>query len=202
LISGGVQIDWVESNTPNAKTEIWGKNDSDDYVLLYTINKGIATKSETIDPVDLRYYKIRAVSSDVASYSNFTNESSIAMLGNELLSNGTFETDTGWTLGPAWTISGGKLNRIGTNTSYTSCSLITVTNSKYRIKSTISNCSTTALFITGAPTFSSAWTGSVNGSFIKYVIASSGNTILQFRTGASGSNFSIDNISIKRILNP
>lgn len=93
LISGGVKIDWTDNSGGTFETEIWGKNDSDAYALLYTIAAGTVTKSETIAAVDLRYYKLRGKNGTY--FTAFTSEASIAMLGAELITNGNFAAWTG-----------------------------------------------------------------------------------------------------------
>jgi hypothetical protein len=92
LISGGVKIDWtVESDDI---TEIWGKSNSEEYALLYTLTAGTITKNDIISPVDLRYYKLRTKIGNL--YSAFSNEQSIAMLGPNLISNGGTSETTDW----------------------------------------------------------------------------------------------------------
>jgi hypothetical protein len=98
LISGGTKFDWTDTNSGAAQTEVWCRNDSDAYTTAtYTIAAGTVTKSETITPVDLRYCKIRAKIG--STYSAFTTEESIAMLGANLVPSASsdFASD-----GSAW----------------------------------------------------------------------------------------------------
>jgi hypothetical protein len=116
LISGGVKIDWTDNSFGLGETEIWGKNDSAEYALIDTIAAGTFTKSETITPVDLRYYKIRNKQDGI--FSSYTDEQSIALLGNELAVNSGFESETGWTIsGGTGTaaVSGGVLTLTSAN---------------------------------------------------------------------------------------
>ena len=109
LISAGVQIDWTDTNGENVQTEIWGQSDGAAYALLYTVNAGIVTQNDNgVIPVDLRYYKIRA--KDGATYSDYTAESSIAMLSIEHILNGGFSSSANWSFVGDASISGGYLN--------------------------------------------------------------------------------------------
>lgn len=98
LLSGtGVQIDWTDNSGGTAPTEIWGKIDSGEYSLLYTIEAGTVTKNDLRTPESLMTYKIRA--GVAGGYSEFTAEESIAMLGDNLVppASSDFATD-----GSAW----------------------------------------------------------------------------------------------------
>ena len=96
LISGGVGVSWTDTNGRTAQTEVWGGNSSGSETLLYTIDASLVSKNDICSPVDLRYYKIRALSN--GQYSAFTSEQSIAMLGAEMMpSVATWATTgTGW----------------------------------------------------------------------------------------------------------
>lgn len=108
LISGGVKIDWTDNSGGTAQTEIWGKSDSGTSALLYTINAGTVTKNDTVAPVDLRYYKIRAKYTN--DYSQFTNEISIPLLSAELVNQSNWYNLTYWDVVAAnWSNSGNTL---------------------------------------------------------------------------------------------
>jgi hypothetical protein len=120
LISGGVKIDWTDKNAATSETEIYGKSDNGTYSLLYTIAAGTVTKSEAVTPVDLRYYKIRAKRDGL--FSEYTAEVSIAMLGAENVTNGTFDSGAGWSAPDGgWSIANG----VATHTNDVISALIT-----------------------------------------------------------------------------
>ena len=109
LIAGGVKIDWTDNSLGAVQFEIWGKNDSDEYEYIDTVNAGIITYSNICDPVDMRYYKVRGLKS--GHYSDFTDEESIAMLGAEKI--GDFKTESYWNYlfnSIAWTADGSVLS--------------------------------------------------------------------------------------------
>jgi len=218
LISGGVKYDWTDTNSGNAQTEIWCRNDSDAYTTVtYTINAGIVTKSETINPVDLRYCKIRAKIG--SAYSDFTAEQSIAMLGSELIVNGAFDDVSGWNFGvdQGWDVSGGKANwaAIGFNANSLWRTGFTLANyTKCRVKFSISGGGGSArlsLFINGTWSIFlndpyldgvSVWS---DGDYVYYPTTNKGssNTGIYFVAYTTGGGvFSIDNISLKVILFP
>jgi hypothetical protein len=208
LISGGMKIDFTDNSGGLAQHEVWCRNDSDEYTTVtYTLNAGTVTKSETINPVDLRYCKIRA--KNATGYSSFTEEESIAMLGPELITNGTFDSATGWTLqGPYWTISGGKLNYVGGGTKYASINVTGYSGSKYRVKFTISDrVSDTKMRIlakAGTGIFATSPGGAVyldfaNGGYTLYPVASANFSDAAFWSNTGGA-FKIDNYSLKIVL--
>jgi hypothetical protein len=118
-------------------------------------------------------------------------------LGPELVTNGTFDTDTGWNKGTGWSIGSGvatfALNVANSNLSQTG---ILVANQIYEVTYTISNYSGT-----GACGLSSNATTvnvprTTNGTYTeKYY---SFNTTLYFR-GIFGGTFDLDNISVREL---
>jgi len=213
LISGGVQIDW----TANAldQVEIFARNDSDAYGAspLYTINAGTYTKNDNaVTPVDMRHYKIRSLYGGI--YSAFTSEVSIAMLGAELVTYGDFSDASKWTYGAGWTITGGKANlltgafdNMGQNANMGPMTA----GSKYRVNFEISNCATTGRILinnsNGSVKFNE-WPDQrvfANGihSEINTAAATVMNTIgLEGRQYGGYSSYSVDNLSIKKVLMP
>jgi len=202
LISAGVQVDWTDVSGGLNTTEIWGQSDGAAYALLYTIDVGtITANDDAVTPVDLRYYKIRAKNG--SNYSEFTDPVSIAMLGSERIANGTFDDATGWTTaGSGFTIHDGKLWRESAATGWCSCALATTTGEKYRFVCTTGDVVSTAWYATSAPTLSGGWIAVTAMTYKSYLTCSSGYTELIFRTGAAGGNYSIDNLSVKKILFP
>jgi hypothetical protein len=56
-------------------------------------------------------------------------------LGSELVTNGTFDTDSNWTKGSGWTISGGKANRSGeSGNSFISQDINVISGRNYIVK--------------------------------------------------------------------
>lgn len=214
LVSGGIKIDWTDTNSATAQTEIWGQSDGDAYTLLYTMNEGVITKTETINPVDLRYCKIRASRGGV--YSEFTTEVSIAMLYPEKILNGSFTDTSTWLMGggvglKGWVISGGKANFNAVTTSYGRNiyqGYILWLAKKYRIKFNISNIVTSGdMVIHDGVNFNFGspfdWYMVVaNGDYAFYLNCVNAGIIFQIYAQRTTGTYSLDNLSVKEIIKP
>jgi hypothetical protein len=209
LISGGVQIDWADTNGATAQTEIWGQDDGGTSALLYTINAGLVTKNDICNPVDLRYYKIRGKKG--TKYSEFTAEVSIVMLGAEVIINGDFTVSTGWICGADWTITGGKAVCSDAGGSYFYRTNNIKNAKKYRVGFNISNCATVASIQilrneSSGPCFPSPIDGQqllANGNYVYYLTSiAAALQIAMLNYSATGASYSFDNLSVKEILFP
>jgi len=206
LISGGVKIDWTDNSSGTFETEIWGKNDSDAYALLYTIAAGTVTKSETIDAVDLRYYKIRSKNGDY--YTPFSPEQSIAMLGSELVLNGNFSA---WTADNPndWTVYGegangtitevaGKCRIIVTDSGVGLTQVCLTTGTKYRFKvNVVEILSGECVMKTSSVVYQRFAT---IGQKTFYAVTD--NNFITFSRWTGNTDFTIDDVSAKRVLMP
>lgn len=199
LILGGVKIDFTDNSGGTAEHEIWGKSDSGIYVLIETLAVGIVTKNDITDPVDLRYYKVRGKKS--SSYSPFNTEESIAMLGAELVVNGSFDSSTGWTLGVGWVISNGSLNVNGVGFTYAFYEIAYAVGKTYLKKFTVSNYVSGSVKIQIGSNDSGNLTHSSNGLKKEYVLI---NNIIDpniyVASGADGFIGILDDISIKEVI--
>lgn len=121
-------------------------------------------------------------------------------LGSELVTNGDFATDSNWTKGTGWTISGGTASCDGSQSGNTDLSqnITTDASKQYKITYTISNYSAGSIFIrlnSGNVTS----TKSSNGTFTEILVGAGGTQV----TLRGNSTFvgSIDNVSVKEISN-
>jgi len=117
--------------------------------------------------------------------------------GSELVTNGTFDTDSNWTKGTGWTISGGTANCDGTQTGNTLLyqNIGHSSNTLYRLQFTISNyVSGTIDFALDSPFFGAA---NSNGTFVFDITPTSGGNFIV----RADENFvgSLDNVSVKEI---
>jgi hypothetical protein len=132
-----------------------------------------------------------------------TGRSVYTALGPELMTNGTFDGDstTGWIgLGTSWNVTGGKLVRSGATTEYITGACTAFLNGDHlRFSYTVSDASTTSYKVFSSPL--SVTYNENNGVKSYDIIATVNNNIIRFRTSALGGNFSLDNISLKKILN-
>jgi len=136
-----------------------------------------------------------AVNIDVDDSELFTQEG-IDWLGEETITNGKFDTDTGWTKGTNVTISGGKANASATADSIIDQTALPLqANKRYYIVYTISN------YVSG--TIISAVSGAngvgrtANGTYMDILDSLGGNFQMYALASATCS---IDDISVKRIL--
>ena len=121
------------------------------------------------------------------------------VLGSELIVNGSFATDTNWTKGTGWTISGGSANSLLPNNLQTLTQVRAFPAGTYRISFTISN------YIAGqlAARFSGGGSDSAssvlaNGTYSFLLTATAARTQIDFlTTGGTGFTGSIDDISVK-----
>lgn len=117
----------------------------------------------------------------------------------EKLTNGTFTDATGWTLGSGHTISGGlfNINTAGSISSTIPASF--VFGRYYKVIFTISNyVSGTVVFNLGG--YSQTTSISADGTYTQYIRTSNVLTNTTFYlTSTSGSNLSVDNVSILAI---
>ena len=117
--------------------------------------------------------------------------------GSELVTNGDFATDSDWTKGTGWTISGGTANCDGTQSGNTLLyqNIGHSSNTLYRLEFTISNyVSGTIDFALDSPFFGATNT---NGTFVFDITPSSGGNFIV----RADENFvaSLDDISVKEI---
>lgn len=111
-----------------------------------------------------------------------------------LVTNGTFDTDTNWTKGTGWTISGGVASASSAlNSSLIQSPFTTTAGMTYAITYTISGYTSGAIrpLLEGTiGTYRSA-----NGTFTDYIVSPSSSARLIFTTSGS-TTLNIDNISV------
>ncbi len=117
-------------------------------------------------------------------------------LGSELVANGTFDTDSNWTKGTGWTISGGVASCSGGSANLTQSVSATV-GTTYRVSFTITAYNSGAIRTT-FNTISSQDYNSVGTfvDFFKITSITSGQILLDPRGTFDGS---IDNVSVKEV---
>lgn len=123
----------------------------------------------------------------------------VDILGADLVTNGTFASDTGWTKGTGWTIASGVASHAtGTQAELTQAVSL-VAGAVYELIYTVSGRtagSVTPRFTGGTTVASTA--RSANGTFTDTITAATGNTTLSFLASSTGV-LSIDNVSLKRV---
>lgn len=112
-----------------------------------------------------------------------------------LVTNGTFDSDTAWTKGTGWTISGGTANGVAGTGSYLSQTISAVIGKKYRITAN-ATISAGALSITfgGVSTTDITTTSSVD----QIITATSTGNLLIFKNATFAG--SIDNVIVTEVI--
>ena len=124
----------------------------------------------------------------------------VPILGPELVTNGGFDSGTGWTPGTGWAISGGVATAtassaiLSSNDSYTKYN----TGSSYLVTASVSGVSGGSLlmYLRGALFYNQTAT---NG-YISTVVSAGSSTASSLNITASALTASIDNISVKEVL--
>jgi hypothetical protein len=125
-------------------------------------------------------------------------------LGPNLLINGTFDADTGWTKGTGWTISGGKARYTsgGSAANLTPvAALALVAGNSYVVSFEIDSIAAGGVTarITGTTNVDSP-SAATAGSFSYTLTAPAAPTSFSMRGASSGSLLVIDNVSMKAVL--
>ena len=133
--------------------------------------------------------------------SNLVQNGDFSEIGSELVTNGDFATDSNWsgTGSNGISISDGKLNF--NNTPYTANSAqsnVTTVGKTYKVVFTVSDYvkGSVRIFLGGSATS----TASANDTYAFYLTASSNTTIGVQVMGGSGTTLSVDNVSVKEII--
>ncbi len=138
---------------------------------------------------------LQTLSSNLVSNGDFSQE------GSELITNGDFATDTNWTKGTGWSISGGAASCDGTQTAGTQLvqNGTYTLNKTYKITYTLSSVTAGNIDVrlqgSGATVTGNSRT--TDGTYTEY-ITSTGNTSFRIR-GNDDFIGSIDNVSVKEV---
>lgn len=122
-------------------------------------------------------------------------------LGPELIKNGGFESDTAWTRGSGWTISGGSANCDGTQQSVTNLQqpATNLSGKWVKLSFTISNYVSGAVSISSGGIVGYGFT-SGNGTYSKIVYIPTGSAQVSYVTANVAFVGSVDNVSIKELI--
>jgi hypothetical protein len=123
----------------------------------------------------------------------------------ELIVNGTFDTDTDWTKGTGWTISGGTANRTetGTQTLVQTISTTILTSTEYILTYDLISSTGQILIRIGngglsAYNFGSAQSGDGTKTITATTSATAGDNKIYVFSNVGNFVGSIDNLSLKR----
>ena len=199
-VTANVRQDIIITNvTVKGRTFIIGSNGVSNYFVnssieLFEIYQGTLTAQEVSNLYNNSRYR------EVSGHEE--------QLGAELVVNGGFDTDSGWTKQSSWTISGGKANYDDLAIHYIKQNLSITTNRVYKLQVTTSGLTSGTISLVfcnaaGASIMLSpgGYLNMVNGSYeYKFIAALTTSELYIYGNTASGSSFSIDNLSIKEVL--
>ena len=132
---------------------------------------------------------MQILSGDLVSNGDFSQ------IGPELVTNGDFATDSNWTKGTGWTISGGLLNASSVSSNcFQSSSFIL--GKTYKVTYSISNY-VSGLFRVTIGSNGFGQNRSSNGTFTENIVYSGANFF--YLRGSSSFTGSIDNVSVKQV---
>jgi hypothetical protein len=119
-------------------------------------------------------------------------------IGSELITNGTFDTDTDWTKGTGWNIANGKASNDGSvsgNDYLINSASTSIVGKTYKVVFTISDYVQGSLRVRAGQASSTYI--NANGTYTQYQVSTSTETVrVQARDNFIGS---IDNVSVKEV---
>ena len=128
------------------------------------------------------------------NYEGFSYEET---LGDNVVVNGTFDTDSNWTKGTGWSISGGKATCDGTQTSNSNLyQIIFAIGKTYKTTIDVNSINGTLKIFTG--TGSAALTITSNGTYS--VTQKADYSTVLYIEATPGTTLSIDNVSVKEVI--
>ena len=142
---------------------------------------------------------VQIIGGDLVQNGDFSQE------GSELVTNGDFSTDTNWVKGNGWTIANGKATCTNGNANLAiRTGSLSITNGKfYKVQFTVLDYSSGNISVyLGNNGVSDSFLGNfnANGTYTVYhKLTNSVANYLLFRNGTNGSNYSIDNASVKEV---
>jgi predicted secreted protein len=118
--------------------------------------------------------------------------------GATLITNGTFATDSVWTKGTGWTITGGAAVKSAGTASVLSQAASVSAGSVYQVVFTVTrSAGTLTPQLTGGTTVSGTAV-SASGTYVRFLTAVTGNTTLAFSADSSFAG-TVDNVSIRLV---
>jgi len=124
-----------------------------------------------------------------------------AGLGPELVTNGSFGTSTGWSLGSGWSITGGQL--VGTSvTGYSGASFANTAIIPYRVYKVVFDCTVTSGTLGFAVGASGQNIDIVNatGSYTRYIAATAASVSEFYFRANPDFTGTVDNVSVKELI--
>ena len=160
----------------------------------YAIFDNVSVKEYTSADMDVT----RATAATRVDENGLVNYAEV--IGGEEVTNGDFATDTDWTKGSAWSISGNNANFDDSTNSGISQSMVFTASKTYKVDFEITSGSGSIAFLSsnGATTYVSYATYGV-GTYSVEFNYTTGSGFGIFGSSFLGGAFSIDNVSVKEV---
>ena len=172
-----------------------------------TVTPALSDTSEVWD-FDTRDLMLEADPEDEGFWeegSNLVLNHDFGDLGSEIITNGSFDTDSNWTKGTGWSISDGtaSISESGAVTLAQSPGSALVSGKTYKVVYTISGYSGSGIVkvqFTGGSTLSGQ-NRTANGTHTEYLTATANHTTIRLKALSNNGGFtgSIDNFSVKQV---
>ena len=180
-------------------THVFGSTDS---YLLSNVGIGITgpqSKLQVDGGIQMADDDVDAVAAKAGTMRYRTGVEYVEVTSIELVTNGDFATDSDWTKGTGWTISGGKANGASAGGDVTQAISIPI-NKTYRVNYTISNYSS-GIFRIILGGYVAGTNRSANGTYTDILTVSntSSNSLLYLAGDVSAVTLSIDNVSVMEV---
>ena len=134
----------------------------------------------------------------------YVKNGDFSQIGSEIINNGTYDTDINWTKETGWSIANGVASSVDSGNGEDLQQGVggKITSGKtYKVEYTISNRVTGGVktFLSGGGAVQGN-TNTANGTYTDYLTAPANNTTFKFTTASGGFTGSIDNVSVKEVL--
>jgi hypothetical protein len=121
------------------------------------------------------------------------------VLGSDVVVNGDFATDTNWTKGAGWTISGGSANLIAGGYPIISQNFSYTIGTWYQVTFTVTNRVSAVVQFLTSPGRQKGPQTSANGTYTFLFLASAGDTYIGIQDQTGLGSLSIDNLIVKQL---
>jgi len=185
----GVQTVYLTAGSSNA---FFGFNNGD----TSTVYNSVSVKEALVSDGDFTFS--RGSNATRVNKDGLIETVPLDISNTELITNGTFDTDSDWTKETGWSISGGSLNASATTLQAFQINTGIVTNKTYKVTYTISNYVSGSVRIElGSFNVSVGAERSANGTYTEYIMALGNESVLF--DGITSFTGSIDNVSVKEV---
>ena len=138
-----VTLTWTDpSQSDFDSVRVYAGTTANPTTWIASVAKGVQSYVDTNYSYNtIRHYRLKALttSGDTSNYTSSVNDTVMIWLGSELVTNGGFANATGWTVGGAWTVSGGVVTHTAGSGTIVLQNITLANNVKHRVSWDIAN---------------------------------------------------------------